>query len=480
MGGGGEGGTGTQACTGDVADDAACWTTNELGVFVSSDAGDDTSGDGTKELPFKTITAGIAAAAGKNVYVCVGEKDYGEKISLDLATDGVRIYGGFECANWTYATTRSAQVLSPSNIALRIDGLKKGVHIENVDFQATDAKGTGFDASSYGAFVTNSKGVELTRVGLTAGDGMKGPDGAPGAETPDAAPAGAAQHGKPAVCTGTLMDADGGKWDAPLCGSRGGAGGKANVGTAGSDGVSGTPDEGVDPPNAVNRGLGSLVAGADGDPGIKGSKGNPGAVGTAASEEGSFAMGGYSTADGHAGSNGFPGQGGGGGGASKSSVTCRAASGGAGGLGGCGGKPGGAGQGGGASVGLFAWASAVTLTSCTIASSTGGAGGAGGAGGGGGGGGAGGLAGQGSQANNIGLSGQGGQGGPGGNGGSGSGGTGGPSFAMVYAGTQPTYDLADTTLTAGTGGDAGVGGKVLTANAPDGSDGASDAVFKVP
>src|SRR6188768_2908878 len=80
MGVGGEGGSGNQACTGDVADDAACWTTNDLGVFVSSDAADDT-GNGTKEAPFKTITAGIAAAAGKNVYVCVGEKDYGEKVS---------------------------------------------------------------------------------------------------------------------------------------------------------------------------------------------------------------------------------------------------------------------------------------------------------------------------------------------------------------------------------------------------------------
>ena len=137
MGNGGEGGNG--ACSGDVSDDAACWTTNALGVFVSSDSGDDTNGKGTKEMPFRTITKGIAiaAAAGKNVYVCVGAADYGEKISLDsTATDGIRIYGGFECANWTYATTRNAQVLSPSNIALRIHALKKGAHIENVSFKA--------------------------------------------------------------------------------------------------------------------------------------------------------------------------------------------------------------------------------------------------------------------------------------------------------------------------------------------------------
>ena len=482
QGGGGEGG-GNGACTGDVADDAACWTTNELGVFVSSDAGDDTAGDGTKEAPYKTITKGIAAAAGKNVYVCVGTADYAEKISLDAASDGIHIYGGFECSTWTYATTRSAQVLSPSNIALRIDGLKKGATIENVGFKAADATGAGADASSYGAFVTGSKGVVLTRVELLAGAGMKGADGAPGTVTPDAASAGAAQNGQPALCEGTLSDVSGGSWDEPVCGSRGGAGGKANVGTAGSDGVSGTPGEDVDPPTAVNRGLGASVVGADGQPGTKGSKGNPGSPGSSANVAGAFTMGGYSTADGHAGSSGFPGQGGGGGGASasKSAAGCRGASGGAGGLGGCGGKPGGFGQGGGASVGIFTWSSPITLIKCNISSGTGGAGGAGGKAGGGGSGGSGGLAGLGNALNSIGLSGQGGFGGNGGPGGNGSGGTGGPSYALVYFGTQPAYDVADTKLVAGTPGAAGVGGQqVSTVQAQNGSVGAAATEFLVP
>jgi hypothetical protein len=71
MGTSGEGGGGTgRECEGEVSEDASCWTTNEYGVFVSGDAGDDTTGDGTKEKPYQTLSKGISAAGGKNVYVC--------------------------------------------------------------------------------------------------------------------------------------------------------------------------------------------------------------------------------------------------------------------------------------------------------------------------------------------------------------------------------------------------------------------------
>ena len=164
--GDGGGGSGPVECTGDVADDAACWTSNALGVFVSSDSGNDATGDGTKEAPFASITKGIASAGGKNVYVCLGSDKltYDEKITLTVANDGLRIYGGFECTSWDYATTRKSAVASDQNIALRIQGLKKGVYIENLSFTASNATGTGLDASSYGAFVTDSKGVTLKRV----------------------------------------------------------------------------------------------------------------------------------------------------------------------------------------------------------------------------------------------------------------------------------------------------------------------------
>lgn len=478
QGGGGEGGG--AGCAGDVADDAACWTTNELGVFVSSDAGDDAAGDGTKAAPFKTITKGIASAAGKNVYVCVGTADYSEKISLDAASDGIHLYGGFECANWTYATTRSAQVLSPSNIALRIDGVKKGVHIENVSFKAADASGAGADASSYGAFVTGSKRVVLTRVELIAGNGAKGADGNDGDKGADAAAAGADQNGEAALCGGTPADADGGSWAAPTCGSRGGKGGGAVSNSDGGNGFSGTPAQNVTPPNIANLGAGATDA-MKGKDGTDGSPGDAGALGAAADTSGTFAIAGFSAASGHDGGAGFPGQGGGGGGASKGSPDCRGASGGAGGMGGCGGLPGKAGDGGGASVGLLSWASELSLVGCRVESAGGGAGGAGGKGGGAGVGADGGSGGIADTVNAIAKGGRGGAGGNGGNGGNGSGGTGGPSYALVYFGTQPAYDVADTTLVAGTPGAAGVGGQqVSTVKAPNGSVGLAAEVFPVP
>jgi hypothetical protein len=477
MGGGGEGGGGPAACTGDVSSESACWT-NELGVFVSSDAGDD-SAAGTKEAPFKTIKRGIESAAGKNVYVCVGTKDYKEEtIKLNTGTDGIHIYGGFECSTWTYATTRSAQVLSDSNIALRIDGLKKGAHIENVSFQAADATGTGVDASSYGAFVTGSKGVVLTRVKLTAGAGAKGADGAVGTKGADGMVPGTDQIGAAALC-GSPADGTPGKWlGASVCGSRGGSGGGGVVDSSGPSGTSGTPSANVDPPNNENRGLGATT-GADGGAGSKGSNGNSGNAGLAASESGTFTAVGFTVANGQNGNPGFPGQGGGGGGASKGSATCRGASGGAGGMGGCGGEAGKAGGGGGASVGIFSWASEVSLVASTVQGRAGGAGGAGGNGGLPGAGAAGGAGGEKDQALTIALGGNGGRGGDGGRGGNGSGGTGGPSFAVVYGETKPTYD-ADTVLAAGTPGAAGVGGQqVSTTKAPDGSVGKAGAEFQV-
>jgi hypothetical protein len=413
-------------------------------VFVSSDSGDDDTGDGTRGAPYKTISNGVASSGGKNVYVCVGATDYVEKVTLDSSADGVHIYGGFECSTWTYATTRSAQVLSPTNIALRIDGLKQGVTIENLGFTASDATGEGPDASSYGAFVTDSKNVVLRRVSLTAGDGAKGADGEAGGKGDDGVTAGVAQIGQAAACTPAAVD-DGvpGKWPGAVCGSRGGNGGGGFVVTEGASGNSGIPTSDVDPPNQSNKGAGAADASHGGD-GSEGSPGNAGAVGDAPAEVGTFAKSGFVPASGLSGASGFPGQGGGGGGGSKGSATCRGASGGAGGMGGCGGTAGKGGVGGGGSVGLFSWNSQLTLSACSIESATGGAGGAGGKGGAGGGGANGGSGGLGDQGSAIARGGNGGTGGPGGNGGSGSGGTGGSSYAVVYSGTKPSFTEPDT------------------------------------
>jgi hypothetical protein len=81
----------------------------------------------------------------------------------------------------------------------------------------------------------------------------------------------------------------------------------------------------------------------------------------------------------------------------------------------------------------------------------------------------------------VALGGNGGRGGNGGPGGNGSGGTGGPSYALVYSGTKPLYDVGDTTLTAGIPGAAGVGGQqVSTTQAPNGSVGKAEKELEVP
>ncbi len=88
---------------------APCTVTEQFGVFVSQ-AGSDTSGRGTRAMPYATIGKGVSAAkaAGKRVYVCAGT--YAEQVTIDAAHDGVNLYGGFSCASWSYATTNTATV----------------------------------------------------------------------------------------------------------------------------------------------------------------------------------------------------------------------------------------------------------------------------------------------------------------------------------------------------------------------------------
>jgi hypothetical protein len=50
----------------------------------------------------------------------------------------------------------------------------------------------------------------------------------------------------------------------------------------------------------------------------------------------------------------------------------------------------------------------------------------------------------------------------------------------VFSGAKPTFASPDTTLTEGDGGAHGTGGKVVSDQAPDGSDGDSAEVFEVP
>ncbi len=473
-GGGGTSADGSSCDRSKEPNENPCVVDDRFGVFVSPNGSD--SASGTKALPFKTIARALTRANGKNVYVCAGT--YAEQVTIDASLDGARMFGGFDCASWSYSAGMRPKVVPASGVALAVKALSTGATIEDMEFDAPDATTAG--ASSIGAIVDASMNVSLRRVKIAAGKGAPGQAGADGGKGADGTSADPQQQGASAKCTGAPATQNGGSWAGPsLCRSKGGAGGFALIGSDGTAGIAGDPRTNVTPPNVDNGGPKGSTGG-DGNPGMPG---NAGAIGSASTSAGAFSPSGYSPASaGGDGTDGFPGQGGGGGGASNATGMCIGASGGAGGMGGCGGTHGIGGGSGGASVALLSWQSSITLDACELASSSGGTGGKGGNGGAGGlgkDGAEGGAAYAGDAGPNVGHGGKGGPGGNGGPGGPGAGGNGGPSYALVYHGTAPMKS-PDTIPMPGAGGAKGVGGVNSKGSAADGTPGLAAAEFAIP
>ncbi len=429
-----------------------CTITNERGVFVSPTGND--GANGTREQPFKTLNHALSEAARvgkKRVFACADGGDYAETLEVNDARDGLSIYGGFRCSDWSYASDLRAKIVSRAQTAIRVRNLTQGLLLENWD--VSSANGTSDNPSSIGVFVSASAKVRLRRVKVTAGTGADGADGV--------ALAGRAQDGAPGN-KGTdacLAPADAGAatpaGGAPaqtacgdLPGSTGGKGGDGATGGAnGGDAVAGMPALG-----GGNAGKGQTGDSLDctagfglGDGGRNGSSAE--GVGAGADGAGTLTQAAYTPAAGADGPAGTPGQGGGGGGGAKAPDTvgkCGAgvlltgASGGSGGAGGCGGKGGAGGKGGGASMALASFRSNVSLEDVQLVAQSGGKGGdaaQGQAGGRGGGPGAGGSNGD---ILDIYDGCAGGPGGRGGNGAPGGGGAGGASIGIAYVGTAPT------------------------------------------
>ena len=452
--GGGDGDGGTEGSAGDGAPegapdtappgcdtsaepkDAPLCVTNEAGIFVDGAKGADGNA-GTKEMPLKSIAAGIAkGAAGmqKRVYVCEGA--YPEHVVLDAAHDGVSLFGGWACGTWVYTGTKAKVAPVDAGYALRVSALAGAVVVADLDFAARDAGGqdaTGAGNSSVAAFVSASKGVTLRRVALTAGSGAPGANAAPPATN---LYAGDSMGGAAAGVTG-------GPAKTCACPSFGSS-------TGGKGGNAGDPAEpgGAGTTNPVGFGTGgagfktiAMLPNACGA-GVIGANGTPRAGGAPATSFGLVSAQGWSPGAAPAGQEGNPGGGGGGGGGGDVGGA------GGGGCGGCGGAAGLGGKGGGASIALLVKDTPITLASCALKSVAAGKGGDGSAAENGGGGGGGG---------NVGACG-GGAGGNGAGGGGGAGGTGGLSLGIGYAGTSaPTVDGA-TTTTLGAPGVAGAPG----------------------
>jgi hypothetical protein len=445
----------------------SCVIDETFGVFVSP-SGDDMSGTGTRTSPYKTIGTALTQgkANGKRVYACAGI--YVEAVTIGAATDDAKLFGGFDCANWAYATANRPVVQPASGTPLTITALTIGATIEDVEFDAPATSTATKGQSSIAAFIVSSQGVKLTRVKLVAQDAQPGVDGiAPtsnydGALTPDNATiaghdatnaTGGLQQDCSALCVNTVHS----------------TGGKGGSGAPGAD--AGAPTKGDDGAPAIAPSQPSTATGSGGAPqpnpggacinGARGSDAVAGTGGTGAAKSGTLTASGWTPLDGAPGIAGTPGQGGGGGGAGISPTK---GGGGGGACGGCGGSGAVAGTGGGSSFALLSFQSAVTLEGCTLVAGKGGNGGKGADGQ------TGQVGGNGGIQTSAGC--PGGAGGTGGTGGGGGGGAGGLSIAIAYLGILPTQTGTTTTTTVATtratGGPAGANGTPVASKGIDG------------
>jgi hypothetical protein len=411
----------------------ACVIDDVYAVFVSP-AGSDDEGDGTKASPFESFAKAIESAAlnDKRVFACADGGVFGERVSIDAEANGVEIYGGFSCDDWTYDATAKTSVVSPTPLALHIVEADD-VTIEGFRFEAADGSLPG--ESSVGAFVVNSTGVVLRRVEIVAGDGVKGADGGlvefeyPEKELLNGNPESPALCGggpKVCACQGVLVSA-------------GGGGGSPNL--AGQPGASGLP--------AFMAGQGGMVAecGAGGT-GVGGANAPHAAAAPGAEILGAATSAGWQPASGGDGATGQPGQGGGGGASLNDQGH-----GGGGACGGCGGNGATKGFGGGASISLLVFESELDIEAASLIAGSAGDGGNG-------------HVGQSAQTERGSGGGvvdsnnscPGGGGGLGGNGGASGGGAGGISVGIVWSGeNEPTRD--EVTFAVDTPGDGGLGGE---------------------
>jgi len=434
-----------------------CIVSEVFGVFVSA-GGSDTLGNGSRTMPYATLSNAMdkAAATGAphRVYACATAGSFAsETLTVGTSRDGVSVYGGFDCTTspgmWTYNAAQKTTVAPPSGYALQVTGLTQGVTFDDFAFKAADA--TTMGGSSIAVFVANAKNVAFHRVAMTAGAGMAGAPGASGGMT------GNPSNWFMGVLNGNAgTDTMAGPPNASCkCGdmttsSIGGGGGSATQ----------MPGPGLPGPPVYSGGAAGMNRQdcGTGGAGGRGIDAPVGSTDTASVAHGTLAGSGWVPAAGTPGSNGKVGQGGGGGGDFDGSGF-----GGGGACGGCGGAGGKSGGGGGSSIALLSYQSAVNLVGCTLTAGNAGAGGLGGDGEGGQSRGFGGVATAGCQG---GASGD----GSGGNGGQG--GAGGLSLAIGYSGSPPTVDptTASTVGSAGMGGAAGAAGHGIN-NAPMGAAG---------
>jgi hypothetical protein len=475
--------------------------------FVDGDNGSDSSGNGSIDNPFASISHAIAQVSESNTDIYVRTRSsarYDESAATLNPPAGTSLYGGYG-ANWIRDVDSNRSGVDGNSMAVRFNDVASEAWFSGFDLTAADssspssgvnaigtgsgsamlviedntitagsvASGTGDPAASSIALrLTHVATVHVRRNTITAGSGS---DGTGRSKPPkatngdDGNSVGARNGGAGGAATtfgsSSIINNSGGKGgNGGLSFGANGDGGWSGNSAAPSINSGGSGGYGGSGGSATN--IGGPGGGGDGGPGGNGGNGGNGI--------GSISGGGlYLTPDGSNGSRGSPGAGGGGGGGGEAGATT--ASGGGGGGGGSGGAPGTGGQGGrggGASIGLMLNNVNATVTDNVISSNSGGNGGNGAEGGEGGDGGDGGDPGIGPSTGEDG--GHGGGGGKGGTGGWGGAGGGGPSFAiLVGPGIGP--QINNNVLSSGNGGSQGGIGRFAGSNGQAGNNGGTGA-----
>ncbi len=446
--------TGPQGGTGGPVDSMA------HDLFVSPATGSDANA-GTRQSPFATIGAAVAAAdSGQTIRVAGGA--YHERITL---RSHVTIVGGYDPSTWQRDTGRFASEVDDSQMVVR------GHDVRDVTLDGLVL--TTIVSSRLATVVLDSSSGIVIRGGtIVAARGDSGgsiPVYPNGFTTP--APAGA--RGTPAgICVPARAGGAGGSSGRGGKGGTGGSGGLAGGfnGSAGSGSGAG----------GGGTGGGAFSDGADGTTPLVQYSRPP--VGKGGAGFGEFTLAaGYQAALGASGSDGYPGVGGGGGGGGGGNL-----------VGVCGGGGGGGGQGGAGGIGGFGayggWASIavvvgpasdLTLDHAVVKTLGGGNGGVGGEGTAGQLGGAGGAGGSGT--GGAGAGGKGGDGGFGGPGADGGGGGGGPSIGVLVLGGGRA-DTTGAVFQVGPGGHGGLtpAGGLDPSDPGNGAPGDSLAVKALP
>jgi hypothetical protein len=105
------------------------------GIFLKP-TGNDVTGTGTKDNPLRTLGAAAAKLKGKpgRIVACAGSY---EGAGTEI-TSAISIYGGFSCADWTYAATNETVFTTDAqktDVVLTLRSVT-GVNMQDATFRA--------------------------------------------------------------------------------------------------------------------------------------------------------------------------------------------------------------------------------------------------------------------------------------------------------------------------------------------------------